>query len=192
MKLELVTAPIVEPVSLDDMKDHLKVEVVDDDDLITDLIVSARQKAEEITSRAFITETWKLHLDCFPREHWIEIPRPRLQSVAHVKYFDDDDAETTLAVSNYYVDKKREPGMVVLRNDASWPEDTLRAANGVEIQFVAGYGATSAAVPETIRSWIKLEAANQYELRIPELAGTVAARRGSVDQLLASARIRRF
>jgi len=83
MRLKLKTAPSVEPVTLDQAKLHLRVDSSDDNTLITALITTARQLAERETKRAFITQTWELHLDRALPE--VEIPKPPLQSVDSIK-----------------------------------------------------------------------------------------------------------
>ncbi len=61
------TAPTVEPLSLVEAKSHLRVDITDDDALITSLVTAARQYAEQITRRAFIAQRWTSALDTFPR-----------------------------------------------------------------------------------------------------------------------------
>ncbi|MCK4385369.1 MAG: phage head-tail connector protein [candidate division Zixibacteria bacterium] len=83
MRLKLKTAPAVEPVTLTEAKNQLRVDGAEDNALITALITTARQLAERDTKRAFITQTWKMYLDSVPEE--IEIPKPPLQSVESIK-----------------------------------------------------------------------------------------------------------
>ncbi|MBW8067975.1 MAG: hypothetical protein GJU73_11120, partial [Ferrovum sp.] len=66
MPLQLISGPGVEPVSLLEAKAHLRVDIPDDDALITALIVAARMHAETVTRRALIAQSWKLVLDSFP------------------------------------------------------------------------------------------------------------------------------
>jgi len=68
MALILLTPAAVEPVLLADAKVHCRVEpaMVDDDDLITALIIAAREYAETYTHRVFITQQWRQTLDYFP------------------------------------------------------------------------------------------------------------------------------
>jgi len=66
--------------------------------------------------------------------------------VTHVKYYDTEDAEYTLAITEYDVDDKNEPGRVVLKYSKIWPSITLRPSNGIVIRFAAGYATHSATV----------------------------------------------
>lgn len=60
--LERVTDPEIEPFTLTEMKRHLRcyVNVTDQDDDITQLIVAAREWAEDYTGRALIDQEWRL------------------------------------------------------------------------------------------------------------------------------------
>lgn len=62
--LERVSQPDIEPVTLAEMKRHLRcfLSVTDEDDDITALIVAAREWVEDYTARALIDQTWRLTL----------------------------------------------------------------------------------------------------------------------------------
>ncbi len=169
--LTLTTAPTVEPITLDEMKDHLRLTSVDDDTYILDLITTARVWAENFQGRAYNTQTWTYWLDDWPDGIAISLPRPPLQSVSHVKYYDTDDLADTFASTNYLVDTVR--GRIVLNDDADWPTTSLRPANAIEVQFVAGYGDVSGNVPAMVRHAIKVLVAHQYTMRLPVVAGTI-------------------
>ena len=66
MALKRITAPTLLVVSLVEAKAHLRVDVSDDDDLITACIHSATALAEQYTNRAIAPQTWELTLDAFP------------------------------------------------------------------------------------------------------------------------------
>ena len=66
MSSKILTGPDDEPLSLKKAKAHLRVDISEDDELISDLIVTARQQAETICRRAFVSQQWKVVLDRFP------------------------------------------------------------------------------------------------------------------------------
>jgi len=164
MKLELITAPATEPVSLQEAKDHLRVEITDDDTLISTLITVARRYGEKIQGRAYITQTWDWFVDEFP-ELPFDVPMPPLQSITSIKYYDEDDVEFTFDSAKYFVDTKGFLGRITLNSGESWPSTTIRPINGVVIRFLAGYGTASTDVPEEILTALKLVLAHYYEHR---------------------------
>lgn len=193
LRLEQVSAPSVEPVSLADAKLHLRVDIDDDDDLITGLIVAAREHAEEVTRRALITQTWNYYRDDFPAGETLLIPRPPLQSVGGIYYTPDEGSEQEISNDEYQVDAHGEPGRVVLTSGASWPGDALVRANGLRVQFVAGYGDEADDVPEPIRLAIKMMVGHWYENREWSVAtGNIQEVPFAVDALLRSSRVLKF
>ncbi len=157
-----VTGPSVEPISRIEARDHLRLDDDVDDSQVRAYILAARQWAENYTGRVFITRTLRQFLDANPyptigtisegriaghqnqisnASGMIEISAVPVISVTSIKYYSDDDTESTWASSNYYVDSASDVAKIVLRDGGSWPTD-LRAANGLEINFTAGYGST--------------------------------------------------
>lgn len=162
-RTKLVTAPKDEPVTIADAKLHARVDDDADNAAVTGMIRAARELAETYLRRAIVTQTWAMYLDAFPSEGFIELPRPPLVSVTHVKTYTDADVAATFASTDYYVDTVTAPGRIVLRDGKSWP-DVGRVANGVEIQYVAGYGDPDA-VPGNIKMGVLHLVAWLYEHR---------------------------
>src|SRR5207253_701833 len=54
-----------EPITLDEAKQHLRVDITDDDQVITNCIRSARWNLERVYRRACITQSLVLGLDYF-------------------------------------------------------------------------------------------------------------------------------
>lgn len=179
--LQLITAPTAEPVTLAEARAHLKDPDVSDDPMIVAMITAARQRAEAETGRQLMSATWDLHLDAFPVEDVIVLPRPPLQSVTHVKYYDDDGVQQTLSSALYHVDTVSEPARIVLVDGQDWP-DTEERPNAVTVRFVAGYqdaydvpAASATTVPAAIRQWILLQVGAIYENRQAADGGAMAA-----------------
>mgnify|MGYP000229230516 CR=1 FL=1 len=146
-----ITDASVEPVTLAEAKLHLRVDVADDDALITALITAARQRAEFITQRTLITTTWELSQDAFGCS--LRLQYPRVIAVSALTYLDSAGVLQTLAPSEYIVDAASEPGQVVPGYGKTWP-DTYAVPNAVKVRYTAGYGATAASVPLAIRQWM--------------------------------------
>ena len=191
MTLKLITAPATEPVTSSEAKSHLRVDTTADDTLIGTLITAARQHVENHLRRALITQTWELVMDAFPAGDVIRLPRPPLVSVTSIKYTDVAGSESTFSSAAYVVDTDSTKGRVVLKSGESWPSDTLAAANGVRVRYVAGYG-SAAAVPNPIRQAILLLIGTLYENRESVLVAqgvTVAQLPFGVEALLMPYRI---
>ena len=146
--VSVVTAPAIEPLSLDDVRTHLRIDDNELDSNLGRLIRAARNHAESITGRALITQTIDVTYDRFCNK--ITIPRGRVQSITSIKYQDEDDTEQTLDTSVYRVDSARVPGRVELEDGEAWPS-LYFASSVVTIRAVVGYGDAADDVEEEIK-----------------------------------------
>ena len=175
MPLQLVTPPAEEPVSLAEAKQHLRVDSGDDDLLIGSLISAARQAAETKTGRQLITARWKLVLDAFPGPslmqsatgasfslpgHAILLAKCPVQSAVSIEYLDMNGTTQVMPASDYVLDAACEPARITPVFGKTWPP-TLPQMGAVSVIFDAGYG-TASAVPEGLKSWIKLRVGSLY------------------------------
>ncbi len=182
---ELVTGPAAEPVTLSEAKAHARVDVDDDDGVITDLITAAREWVEQNTGRCLITQTWRLSLDMWPGSRaddwwdgaregpitlldaaWVEFRRSPVIAFSRVATLDETGTETTWASSNYYL--SREPngyGRLVRKRGVVWPDVSNRDAGAIRIEATCGYGPNAADVPFPIRQAVKQLVAYWYENR---------------------------
>ena len=83
MGLKLITPPAIEPVSLPEIKQHLRIDSDLEDALLLDFITAAREYCESYQNRVFITQTWDLFLDDFPDSPF-KIPLPPLTGQAEI------------------------------------------------------------------------------------------------------------
>lgn len=163
---KVTTAPTEEPLTLAEAKLNLRVDHTADDDLITAIIVVARQWCESFQNRSYVTQTITLKMDKFPccgDYDEIVVPRPPLQSVTSIKYVDEDGAEQTLSSDVYDVDTYSEPGRIGLANSQSWP-GVRGDLNGIEVIYIAGYGDADD-VPDRFKRAMHLIIAHLYEHR---------------------------
>lgn len=164
-------APALEPIGLQEAKDHVRVDHDSEDALIKRLITAARRRAEQFTRRAFITQTWELHLDAFPAEDRFVVPKPPLRSVTSITYDPDDDTVQTLDADVYRVDTNSEPGRIILAHAESWPDDTLEPGPAVTVTFENGYGDEPDDVPSDIIQGILMDLGHLYEHRETVIVG---------------------
>jgi uncharacterized phiE125 gp8 family phage protein len=166
VNITLVTGPAQEPVALAAAKEFLKVEHNLEDSFIERLIVSARQRAEQLTRNQLMTATWKLTLGAFCDE--IRLPKPPLQLVTSVQYIDTAGTLQTVSAADYQVDLGgRQPGVmgrVVPAYGKVWPtaRDELES---VRVTFVAGWGDDPDEVPGPLVDWIMVQVATHFENR---------------------------
>lgn len=164
-QVRVYTAPTVEPVTLAEVKIDLRVDHGNDDNLLTTLIVAARQRAEELSSRSFVNRTLDLRLAAWPSGVTIELKFPPLVSVTSITYYDEDNVVGTVSASDYIVVNDVEPGLIQLTPTASWPSTVLRRSWPITVRYVAGYGAAAANTPEHYKQLIRALVAHRYEFR---------------------------
>jgi uncharacterized phiE125 gp8 family phage protein len=136
MLITTITPPSVEPLSLGEIKLHLRLTNNDHNILMERYMKAAREMTEAHCNRAFVQRTLEQQMDEFKDE--ILLGYPPLNSVTSVKYIDTDGVEQTLSTTIYDTDTNHEPGRITLAYNQSWP--SIRdQVNAVKIRFVAGY-----------------------------------------------------
>ena len=173
LHLRTYTAPAEEPVSLAEMKLHLRVDHTEEDALIASLITAAREQCELESRRTFCTTTLEQRLEGWPWSGGFALLRGPVQSITAISYTDEDGNAGTVDSGDYVLYTETDPATVVLAPDAEWPTVDLMPGHSVAIRYVAGYG-TAGAVPQRYKAAIKLLAAHWYENREPVIVGTVA------------------
>ncbi len=177
--LKVITGPTFEPVTLAEAKSHCRVDISDDDALITSQITAARAYLEHTFGRAIAAQTVLLHLAAFPGvcrtnpRGAIKLPRPPLASVTHVKYYDGSGTLTTLDSSAYQVDDVREPGELVVAPGVDWPEAQEDRVGAVQVTYVAGV-ATAGAIDPRIKQAVLMLVGHWYENRETVNVGSIS------------------
>jgi uncharacterized phiE125 gp8 family phage protein len=165
MGLSLVTAPALEPVTLAELKAHCRIDVGDEDALISALGKAAREHVETLTHRPLITQTWDLTLDAFPCGV-LELPLPPVSSVTSISYIDQAGDTQTWDAALYRVDLPSGPFAGPARIQpiygGTYPI-TQAVTNAVTVRFVCGFGSTALSVPASLRHAIKLLVAHWYD-----------------------------
>lgn len=221
VRLGVVAQPSVEPVTLAEIWTDLRLDPSGSppttfyDAELNSLIVAAREYVEKVTRRALVTQTCTLTMSHFPDMHrgsWrdyayrerffivhragkIEVPRPPIQSVTSIEYFDESDSAQTLDPASYrVVSSGVMPATIELVDGASWPDTSCRD-DAVTVTYVAGFPGSGsppdlrANVPQTLKTAIKLHVRRYFNANAAEDSDRLDQ---AIDHLCGGWRVERF
>lgn len=165
------TQPTIEPVTLAEAKQHLRVDSNDDNAYIVGLVRAAREWVEEYLDRTLILTQWTVRADRFPPDSTdeIELPRPPMatsgaSTAVSVTYTLENGTTAAYSTSLFRVDRHSTPGAVKPLYGQTWPPHR-QDDNSLAITYWAGYGANSTDVPQGIKNAMLLYVTELYEKR---------------------------
>lgn len=167
MSDRLITAPSTEPVTVAEIKAHLRVTNSADDTYLGTLLAAAREYVEQQTGRALAEQTREYTADAFPGNGVLRLGFAPVVSISSVKYLDEAGSEQTLDSSVYTVDTQSEPGALALKVDQDWP-DTASLPAAVRVRYVCG-----ATARPLLKQAVLFIAAHWYEQRLPVNVGNI-------------------
>lgn len=187
MRIVQTTAPVREPILLDEVKEHLRIESDHEDAAIASFIAAARAVVEAATGLYLIDRSVDIYVDRWSElmpqqpnhsraislcDHLVPIsgagspvklPVRPVGAVTSIMLVDDGDVEAEWALENYQLQPGLEPTLH-LAVSAAWPTPA-RDFGGIKISVTAGFGADWNAVPETIQQAVKMMVAKLYLCR---------------------------
>ena len=152
----LLTAPAIEPLSLDETKAFLRVEHSDDDQLIASLVAAARMHVEAQTQLAFITQGWRVVLDCWPQCGRIVVRPGPLKAITAARVYDFRGNPQVADTQGFVPDIG---GSTLAFVPWAVPIPT-RIAAGIELDVTVGFGDAATNVPEPLRQAVRLRSTN--------------------------------
>lgn len=171
MKLKQLTNvnSVESPVTLADVRQHLRIEHQEEDSYLIGLISGSLSIAEQFIDGIIADREYEYLLDQFP--NCIELPlRPVDIDSITISYTDDEGNPQT--VSSF--DTSSTPYSITLGPDLGdqWPSVSASKDN-IKIQFTAGYAAATGEVPGAIKSALLMLAGTLYDQREDHSAGIV-------------------
>lgn len=137
-----ISDPEIEPVTLDELKAHARIDTsAEDDYLATFVIPAARDAVEGATGFALMTQTWRMTLPKFPGDGIspITLAWPPLASISSFTYIDVGGASVAMvADTDYQLDAESLTARLAPEPGTSWPAVNAEELAGVTIDFVAG------------------------------------------------------
>lgn len=183
----LVTAPVGDVVTLEDMKQHLAIDFADDDALLTAYLVGAVSQLEGPTGRLgrfLLAQTWAVKFANFEYPI-LRLPFVDVSSVV-VTYLDQDNVTQTVDSSNYTLTNDPKSAIVIFHHDYDAPEVSERPLP-VSVEMGVGYGDASD-VPHSIHIAIRFIVAQWFENRTA-LSDQVGEMPNGVSELLRFSRV---
>ena len=190
--LTLTTAPTQEPLLVEDLRNHLKIDDGEEVYLLETWLAAARHEVEIYTGASLLTQTWLLKLDGFPDVDNVVLPRAPVQSIASVQYVDAAGATQTMSAADYSLIAPSDPiggeHILALGYGKSWPS-TRGDTNSVSVAFVAGYTERKA-IPPALLAGILLIAGDLAENREAQIVRDAFNPNPTLARLLAPYRRR--
>lgn len=137
MSLTPLTPPAALPLHIADVRQHLRQDITDDDNLIIGVYAPAAvAEAESATQRQLVAARYRYTIDSFPAV--IKLPKSPLIQIIGINYIAADGTTQTVPSENYTIDPSSLVPEITLMPGKSWPIIS-RQANAVQITFDAGY-----------------------------------------------------
>ncbi len=157
-----LTFPTELPVSLDLVKQQLRIQNTADDELLTVYINSASEFFEAYTGRILITKEFETFRSFF--ETSIELRRSRLQELIEFQYFNTENILVDVP-DIFYLNVEKTYSRIIIDNFLAVPNDARDNIQTIRAVFSAGYGDTSDDVPQDIQMALMNHVAALYANR---------------------------
>lgn len=185
MRVNQLTGPSFQAVSLEDVKAYLRIDGSTEDALIESLITASAELAESHIESSILRQKWEIWLDGIPapmRDKWwngtrqahintlwgeprfIELPRGPVFEVDDFFFFDTSDTQQSYDLDKVFLDKSVNVARLTLKFNETWPIN-LRHTSSINIQYKTGAATTTAEVPASFQEAVKLIIGNLYENR---------------------------
>ena len=165
-----VVGPQAEPVTVDELKTHLRIDHALDDGELAVFIETATDYVEGITGRVLITRTGVDYANAFPPgRHALHLRIAPIVTITSIQYLDSAETLQTLSSGIYTFDNNTPYHPVAYPQPGeSWPV-ALDTRNAVRVNYTAGYQSITAdpagTVPNALKLAIKMLAGHLYENR---------------------------
>ncbi|MEW5421394.1 head-tail connector protein [Amorphus sp. 3PC139-8] len=161
----LTEPPTLEPVTLAEAKQHLRVDTDAEDTLIADLIAAARRHVEATTGRALLAQGWRIVRETVPHSGIVRLEPQPVLSIDAVTVRASDGTASVLGAEDYVMDLVSSRLRLLPGGAGRWRADQ------VEIDITAGYGTVAGDVPAPLRQAVLMLVAHWHQHREAALVG---------------------
>jgi uncharacterized phiE125 gp8 family phage protein len=161
MALTPILGPLIEPVSVAELKTYLRLDGVSEDGLLAGLLTTARLQIEAALSLALITQRWSWTFDQWPLTPVMDLPITPVQSITSVAVAAPGSI-VTIPAADYILDGQSCPSRLI--STTKWARGNA-PSGGITIKFAAGFGPLPSDVPAPLRLALLQLAAHWYGRR---------------------------
>lgn len=182
MNHRILVPPVVEPLTLDEVKVYLRVDSNHEDALLDGLIKTARCMIEDYTGLALITQTCRVWVGVYEKyQDWVNLPKAPFQDLILPPMILQGGLSTR--IQGYRIDRSRPQARLFF---SSFMDTELT----MEIDYRCGYGDAPESVPDPLRQAMLLLIADLYENRPGEKPSEILP--GMVRALISPYRVIRL
>ncbi|MDI7861266.1 head-tail connector protein [Rhizobiaceae bacterium n13] len=181
MTYATIRPPLAEPLTLAEAKAHLRLDGSDEDDLLLPLVKAAREHLERLSGLCLMTQALRLYRDDWPADGVIQIARGPVQAIESVTVYDTGGEPVAVSLDGHRLDGASHPARLTLNQFVN----SHAAINGIEIDFVAGFGDAATDVPDMLKRALTMHVAHMFEWRgAVSMAGQPAGVPAGYDRLV--------
>ena len=160
--IQVITPPVasLRAVDSDLLKQHCRIDIADDDDLVDAYHLAAIALVEQHTGVRVLRQTVRLLFDKFDRTRPMLLPVAPIDSITEIEYADPDGADQTVAALDYTMSVSGLVGRVSPL--AEWPSTRIQL-DAVRVECVVGW--LTASIPAGIKLAVMLLVGHWYNNR---------------------------
>ena len=170
-----------EPVTLNEVRDHLRIIGEDENETLRRAMIAAREYVEEYTGKRLVETKYRVTFDGFMSR--IPLTQIPIAEVEKVEYVNPDG--DTVEFEDWRLVQSDVAAFIVPTFGSHWPA-TRGDYDVVTVEYRAGHNGSN--VPKRIKQAILLLVGDLYENRENNVIGTSVARLPTADALLYSYR----
>ena len=161
MALAIISQPITKPVTLVQIKRHLRLDHDQDDDYLNELTDAATSHVEAAIGQFLVARILRQYIDTIPASRSVSLEAWPVKSIQEVRGYDFDGNPNIISSENYRLDNHIDPPALILNTKINFNA----FCNGLEVDMEVGYGETGVDIPSNILRAILVLIAHWYEFR---------------------------
>ena len=161
MTTALLTPPGSEPLSLTEIKAHLRIDHDHEDELLAGLLTAARQYVEHYCRQKIMLQVWRQYESEFPCDGALTLQVAPVRALNDVIAFDTQGQPASVDPSSYQLMRESDPTIVQFEQSF----DPLQASNGLELDISVGMAEHAVDIDDAIKRAVLLLIGHWYEFR---------------------------